>query len=143
MKKIKYRVGKRAAESEKKRLLELLSRNMGLIHQTCKMANIPYDIHKQWMENDQVYAEHVKSIENSTVDFAEAILLSLIKEKNLQATIFYLKTKGASRGYDKDTQEAIKDPSSEIQELSKEQRRNVIKQLMLGSNGEEKTVSSN
>ena len=140
MKKVKFRVGRRAAESEKKRLLEVLARNMGLIHQTCKMANIPFEVHKQWMDNDSVYAENVRNIENSTIDFAEAVLLSLIKEKNLQATIFYLKTKGASRGYDKDVQE-IKDPSSEIQELSKEQRRNVIKQLMMSTNGEKEITN--
>jgi hypothetical protein len=140
MKKVKFKVGRRAAEAEKKRLLEVLSRNMGLIHQTCKMANIPFDVHKQWMDNDSVYAENVRNIENSTIDFAEAVLLSLIKEKNLQATIFYLKTKGASRGYDKDVQE-IKDASSEIQELSKEQRRNVIKQLMMSTNGEKEITN--
>jgi hypothetical protein len=142
MRKVKYKVTKKAADSEKKRLLDVLGRNMGLIHQTCKMANIPYEMHRQWMETDSVYAEHVRNIENSTIDFAEAVLLSLIKEKNLQATIFYLKTKGASRGYDKDTQDVIKDSSSEIQELSKEERRNVIKQLMMRTNGEEKTINN-
>jgi hypothetical protein len=141
MRKVKYKVTKKAADSEKRRLLDVLGRNMGLIHQTCKLANFPYEFHRQWMDTDSVYAEHVRNIENSTIDFAEAVLLSLIKEKNLQATIFYLKTKGASRGYDKDTQDVIKDSSSEIQELSKEERRNVIKQLMIRTN-EEKTVNN-
>lgn len=142
MKKTKYKVGKRAADTEKKRLLDLLSRNMGLIHQTCKMANIPFEVHKKWMESDSVYAEHVRNIENSTIDFAEAVLLSMIKEKNLQATIFFLKTKGASRGYDKEVQEIKDNSPSEIHGLSKEERRNVIKQLMLKANGEEKTINN-
>ena len=126
--KIKFKKGD--LEREKLRFLEILTRNMGMAFQSCKMAGIPYHIHKKWLETDNVYAKNVEYIENMAIDFAEATLLNLIKDKNPQATMFYLKTKGSKRGYiDKEDVKSIEN-SAEIEDLSKEQKRNVIRKLI-------------
>lgn len=130
--KIKFKKG--TLDNEKMRFLEVLSRNMGMVYQSCKMAGIPYHIHKKWLETDPVYARNIESIENMAIDFAEATLLNLIKDKNAQATMFYLKTKGAKRGYvDKDDQLKQIADESHVETLSKEERRSVIRKLIAGN----------
>lgn len=131
MKEPKIRIKKRNLDLEKVRFLEVLGRNMGMVYQSCKIAGIPYSVHKKWLETDSVYAKNVEYIENMTVDYAEATLLSLIKDKNPQATMFYLKTKGAKRGYiEKDDSAKQIIESTPAEDLTKEQKRDVIRKLL-------------
>ena len=48
------------------------------------------------------------------LDTSENKLLELIKQGNITAIIFHLKTKGRSRGYNESTQLEITKPISEI-----------------------------
>jgi len=130
--KIKFKKGE--LENHKLRFLDLLSRNMGMVYQTCKTSGIPYHMHKKWLETDPVYARNIESIENMAIDFAEATLLSLIKDKNPQATMFYLKTKGAKRGYlDKDDSTKQFAEDSYVESMSKEEKRTIIRKLIAGN----------
>ena len=133
MKEPKIKIKKRDLDTEKIRFLEILGRNMGMAYQSCKVAGIPYSVHKNWMETDSVYAKNVEYIESMTIDYAEATLLSLIKDKNPQATMFYLKTKGAKRGYvEKDDSTKQITDLAPVEDLTKEQKRDVIRKLLAG-----------
>ena len=48
---------------------------------------------------DEEFKKSVDSIEDIALDFAESQLHKQIKDGNVTATIFYLKTKGTKRGY--------------------------------------------
>jgi len=72
---------------------------LGIVTTACNAVGIGRTTHYQWMKDDPQYAKEVKDIENRTLDFAESHLHKLIKEGNPAATIFFLKTKGKSRGY--------------------------------------------
>jgi hypothetical protein len=43
--------------------------------------------------------EHLKAVREKKLDFAEGMLMRLMREGNIAATIFYLKTQGKHRGY--------------------------------------------
>ena len=64
----------------------------------------------RWMEEDTEYADAVKDIQESAIDFAESSLHQQIKEKVPSSTIFYLKTKGKNRGYVEKQQIEINEP---------------------------------
>jgi len=84
---------------EKKVLLEALEKSLGVVSAACKKTNIGRSTHYRWMKEDYEYAQSVRDLENHAIDFAESHLHKLIQEGSPAATIFYLKTKGKSRGY--------------------------------------------
>ena len=51
------------------------------------------------LEKDSDFKKVVDDIKNVALDYAESKLYELIKDGNVTATIFYLKTKGKKRGY--------------------------------------------
>ena len=50
MKEPKIKIKKRDLDLEKVRFLEVLGRNMGMVYQSCKIAGIPYSVHKKGSE---------------------------------------------------------------------------------------------
>jgi len=65
----------------------------------CKAAGIARSTHYLWMSNDEEYAEAVRDLDNVALDFAESQLHKQIGDGVPSSTIFYLKTRGKSRGY--------------------------------------------
>ena len=55
--------------------------------------------HYRWLEEDEEYAEAVSSAQDRTLDKVEKALQKQIENGSVQATIFYLKTKGKDRGF--------------------------------------------
>lgn len=51
-----------------------------------------------WMKNED-FSKEVDAINESSIDFVESKLMTLISQDNPQAIMFYLKTKGKKRGY--------------------------------------------
>lgn len=86
-------------ETHKKALLDALERSLGIVSTACEKANVGRATHYRWLQEDPEYKEAVRAIEERTIDFAESHLHALIKDKNPAATIFFLKTKGKTRGY--------------------------------------------
>ena len=84
---------------DKQRLLEALEQSNGIVKYACDKAKISRGTHYNWLNEDEVYKLAVDNINNLNLDFAESKLFELISEGNLNATIFYLKCKGKSRGY--------------------------------------------
>lgn len=85
--------------TRKKHLLEALERSLGIVSTACEKVGVDRKTHYNWMKDDPEYKEAVRAIEERTIDFAESHLHALIKDKNPAATIFFLKTKGKTRGY--------------------------------------------
>lgn len=83
----------------KKRMLDNLEKALGVVTTAANNTGIHRDTHYSWLKTDEEYAAKVKAMREVSVDFAEAMLFKLIKEGNVAATIFYLKTQGKNRGY--------------------------------------------
>lgn len=83
----------------KKAMLEALRKNLGIVQAACKMVGISRWLHYDWLNNDPEYKKEVEGITEDAIDFAEGKLLQKINTGDTVATIFFLKTKGKSRGY--------------------------------------------
>jgi hypothetical protein len=83
----------------KRAMLEALDKSLGIVSTAAKTAGIDRTTHYCWLKDDPEYKAAVDQIQESVIDFAESHLYKLIKEGNPAANIFYLKTKGKSRGY--------------------------------------------
>ena len=91
---------------KKKAFLAKMESTLGNITASCKAANIARSTYYEWMEKDPKFAAAVNELAEANIDFAESCLKQQIKDGNTTATIFYLKTKGKSRGY-VETQEVV------------------------------------
>lgn len=85
--------------TRKKDLLDALERSLGIVSTACEKVGVDRKTHYNWLKDDPEYKAAVDQIQESVIDFAESHLYKLIKEGNPAANIFYLKTKGKSRGY--------------------------------------------
>ena len=86
-------------EQHKKAILEALEKSLGVVTTACKIVGIGRTQFYQWLKDDEVFASEVKDIENIALDFVESKLFENIRDGKTSETIFYLKTKGKSRGY--------------------------------------------
>jgi predicted transcriptional regulator len=84
---------------KKESLLKALEQSLGVVTVACKKSDIPRSTYYKWLKEDEEFKKQVKEIENVALDFAESQLHQQIQDNSTAATIFYLKTKGKSRGY--------------------------------------------
>tara|TARA_R110002051_G_C8342847_1_gene438693 strand:+ start:123 stop:482 length:360 start_codon:yes stop_codon:yes gene_type:complete len=84
---------------KKETLLKSLEKSLGVVTIACKKADIPRSTYYKWLKDDEEFRQQVKEIENVALDFAESQLHQQISDNSTAATIFYLKTKGKTRGY--------------------------------------------
>lgn len=83
----------------KKQILKALEQSLGVVTVACKNVGISRTTFYEWYKADADFKAGVDSIEDIALDFAESQLHKQIKDGNVTATIFYLKTKGTKRGY--------------------------------------------
>ena len=86
-------------EHHKKALLKALESALGVVTTACRQTEVGRTTYYQWLKEDPDFAKAVKDIQDIALDFAESQLHKQIKEGSTAATIFFLKTKGKSRGY--------------------------------------------
>ena len=89
----------RTTSMNKKRMLEALKVNLGIVTAACNACGVKRATHHAWMRSDIKYKTSVEEMDEVCLDFAEASLLRQIKNDVTSSTIFYLKTKGKKRGY--------------------------------------------
>lgn len=90
-----------------------LEQSLGIVSTAAKAAGISRDTHYHWYNTDENYKNEVESLSDIALDYAESHLFKAIGNGNITAVIFYLKTKGRSRGYIERINEIEKsDPSS-------------------------------
>ena len=88
----------KSEQLKKEQLLTALEKSLGIISTACDNVGISRTTYYKYY-NDDDFKQSVDSISSIALDCAESQLFELIKEKNVTAIIFYLKTKGKKRGY--------------------------------------------
>ncbi|MBN1253980.1 MAG: hypothetical protein JXA50_01735 [Deltaproteobacteria bacterium] len=86
-------------DGKKGLVLEVWIKKGGVISEICKAVGINRSTYYDWVKNDLDFLEAVKEKNEELIDFAEAKLMQKLDEGNLTAIIFFLKTKGKSRGF--------------------------------------------
>lgn len=86
-------------QHNKKALLLALEKSLGVVTTACKNVGLDRSTFYRYLEEDEEFKKQVEDIFNVALDFAESQLHKQINKGNVTAIIFYLKTKGKSRGY--------------------------------------------
>lgn len=109
----------------KKKLLIGLELSFGNISEATKYANCARGSFYNHYNSDAEFAQAANDISESLIDFAESKLLQNVNLGDNTAIIFFLKSKGKSRGYVERHEVAQTDKSGndvmDISKLSKEQ----------------------
>jgi len=92
---------------KKESIIKALEQSLGIVTIACKSTDIPRSTYYKWLNEDKEFATQVKDIENIALDFAESQLHQQIKKGEVSSTIFYLKTKGKTRGYIEKTEQEL------------------------------------
>lgn len=118
-------------QKDKNSLLESLKECSGIVTFACEKVGLSRQTFYRWYREDAEFKERVDAINELQIDVAEASLLKKIQKGDTTAIIFYLKTKGRSRGYTERreivTPEGVEVKNFDISKLSEEERR-----LLLG-----------
>jgi len=69
------------------------------ISQACTAVDIGRSTFYDWLTSDPLFASAVKDLDEAMLDWAESLLKKGMREGNATLIIFFLKTKGKSRGY--------------------------------------------
>ena len=80
-------------------MLEALQNSRGVVTTACEASGVPRSSFYRYMEDDTVFAEAVKDIDNTAIDFVENKLFQQIETGNTACIIFFLKTRAKHRGY--------------------------------------------
>lgn len=74
---------------------------------TCQALGISRKTFYDWRAKKKKLAEALDEVEESILDFAESKLVEHIQNDDLQALIFFLRTKGKKRGYVEKTESDV------------------------------------
>ncbi|QLH52850.1 MAG: hypothetical protein CH6_0237 [Candidatus Kapaibacterium sp.] len=85
-------------EDVKENLIRLIEGGR-TIQDACRLADISRSTFYRWCKEDPGFKERVEIADRSNVFLVEHYLMELIRQHNPTAIIFYLKTKGAWRGW--------------------------------------------
>ena len=83
----------------KRSLLKALEKSLGIVTSACKRAGCSRETFYKYCKEDDDFKVKVDELANVALDFAESHLHKQIEGGVPSSTIFYLKTKGKSRGY--------------------------------------------
>ena len=74
---------------------------------TCTALGISRKTFYEWKEKRKKLAEGLEAAEEAIIDFAESKLVEHINNDDVQALIFFLRTKGKKRGYVEKTEAEV------------------------------------
>jgi len=83
---------------DKDQFLEVFANKLGNVSKACEATDISRRTFYNWLKEED-FSSKVEDVREGLIDFAEAQLLSNIKEGKTAEILFYLKTKGKKRGY--------------------------------------------
>ena len=86
-------------DKKKKELLIALEKSLGIVTNACKLVKITRQTFYNYYNEDKEFKQAVDQMNEVCLDYAETQLYKLIQEGNPAAIIFYMKTKGKTRGY--------------------------------------------
>lgn len=82
-----------------KQFLDAFEKSAGNVSQAAKKAGIHRCTFYQWCDSSDIFKRAVEDIREGLIDYAESMLYKSIRDGNVSSLIFFLKTKGRSRGY--------------------------------------------
>lgn len=94
----KISVTRAVREKQNRFIKELINQNYHITN-TCKKLGIPNSNYYKWKAKDKNFVAVLEKLRDQEVDVIEDSFRDLIKERNPQAVIFGLKTRGKDRGY--------------------------------------------
>ena len=74
---------------------------------TCTALGISRKTFYEWKEKKKKLAEGLEAADEAIIDFAESKLVEHINNDDVQALIFFLRTKGKKRGYVEKTESDV------------------------------------
>lgn len=86
-------------DNKKEQFLEAYHSASANISVACKKVGISRETYYRWCKEDASFKANCSDVEESLLDMAETMLLKAIRDGKTAELIFYLKTKGKSRGY--------------------------------------------
>ena len=86
-------------EHKKTLIVEGMIKTLGNVSKTCEMLGIGRTMFYEYYNNDLEFKSKIDDIKNIALDFVEDKLIGKIKEGDIVAILFYLKTQGKKRGY--------------------------------------------
>lgn len=92
-------VSTNSTDIKKAAFLEAFQNKSANITEACRGARIDRTTYYYWCKSDESFKQRVEDIQEGLLDLAENKLQDAINKNNLTAIIFFLKTKGRSRGY--------------------------------------------
>jgi len=84
---------------KKAKFPEVLKDCLGIVTTACAKLRISRPLYYKWYNGDPEFKELCDQVDEDVLDLGESVLYELVKEKNVVATIFLLKTRGKKRGY--------------------------------------------
>ncbi len=105
-----FYAGRHKRKCSQKQVIDALIAADGAITIAAKRLGTSYRHLKKYIDANDKLTEVLHGIEESNLDAAESALFAAIREGNVTATIFYLKTKGKGRGYVEHDKQDISKP---------------------------------
>lgn len=78
---------------------DALTKSHGFLSGAAKALGCTRRTITNYLNRHESLRRHVDELREQRLDFAEGVLMRLIKEGNVAAVIFFLKTQGRNRGY--------------------------------------------
>ena len=122
----------------KKKMLKALEQTLGIVTSACIVAKVSRTQYYEWLKTDKEFADAVAEIAEIALDFVEEKLFKNIKLGDTQSIHYYLKCKGAKRGYG-DRQEIKVEMPQFNDNRTEEEVQNILRERMrlYGGNGEQ------
>lgn len=83
----------------KETFLKAYEANLGNVSDAARKAGIERTTYYKWIEADKEFKDKCDTVIETQKDFAESMLMRLIRDGDSGAVRFYLSTKGRDRGY--------------------------------------------
>jgi len=83
---------------EQKHFIATLKQALGVVSIALQQTGVRVEDYQEWLENP-FFKEEVDKVADVSLDFVENQLIKEIKNGNMAAIQYYLKTKGKHRGY--------------------------------------------
>ena len=84
---------------KKAKFIEVITAKNGNISEACKASSMSRQTYYDWVDADPEFKAQVDDAAESLIDMSESQLIEAVKQGNIVAILFHLKTKGKSRGY--------------------------------------------
>jgi len=88
-----------ALRGKKKKAIEILKKKAGNVTLTVEAMGLSRGAFYLWKNEDDEFKKAVEDVEEGLIDYVESKLMQNINDGKETSAIFFLKTKGKSRGY--------------------------------------------